>query len=50
VKVFLVGNKSDLSSKREVEFEEGVKFKEENNLYYFTETSAMNGSNANKVT
>lgn len=50
VKVFLVGNKCDLDNKREVEYEEGLKFKEDNNLFYFTETSAMNGTNTNKVT
>jgi len=37
--VMLIGNKSDLASKRAVSFEEGQKFADENGLI-FLETSA----------
>ena len=46
VKVFLVGNKSDLENERVVSKEEGEKFKEEKKLDKFIETSAKTGENA----
>ena len=46
VKVFLVGNKSDLENERVVSKEEGEKFKEEKKLDRFFETSAKTGENA----
>ena len=46
VKVFLVGNKSDLENERVVSKEEGEKFKEEKKLDRFIETSAKTGENA----
>ena len=49
VKVFLVGNKSDLENKRVVSREDGEKFKEEKNLDKFIETSAKTGENARNV-
>ena len=49
VKVFLVGNKSDLENERVVSREEGEKFKEEKNLDKFIETSAKTGENARNV-
>lgn len=48
-KVFLIGNKTDLESKRAVSFELGQKYKEDNKLDFFMETSARNGFNAQKV-
>ena len=51
--ICLVGNKSDLESKRIVSTEEGKKFAEDNGLLFY-ETSAQNGNNIedmfNKVT
>ena len=51
--ICLVGNKSDLESKRVVSTEEGKKFAEGNGLLFY-ETSAQNGNNIedmfNKVT
>ena len=41
-KIFLVGNKSDLENERVITKEMGMKFKEENNLEAFIETSAKN--------
>ena len=41
-KIFLVGNKSDLEKERVITKEMGMKFKEENNLEAFIETSAKN--------
>ena len=49
VKVFLVGNKSDLENERVVSKEDGEKFKDEKNLDKFIETSAKTGENARHV-
>jgi small GTP-binding protein len=46
VRVFLVGNKSDLENERVISKEEGEKFKEEKKLDRFFETSAKTGENA----
>ena len=46
VRVFLVGNKSDLENERVISKEEGEKFKEEKKLDKFIETSAKTGENA----
>ena len=46
VKVFLVGNKSDLEEERVVSKEEGERFKEAKKLDRFMETSAKTGENA----
>ena len=46
VRVFLVGNKSDLENERVVSKEEGEKFKDEKKLDRFFETSAKTGENA----
>eukprot|EP00347_Sterkiella_histriomuscorum_P018721 403344431 len=45
----LIGNKSDLEQKRQVSHDEGLMFKKKNNLLYFTETSAKNGDNIDKM-
>ena len=44
VKIILIGNKSDLETEREVDYEVAQKFKEENQILYFEETSAKTGS------
>ena len=49
IKIFLIGNKSDLDEKRKVSFEAAKTFKEENAIHYFSETSAKNGINAKEV-
>jgi len=49
VRVFLVGNKSDLENERTVSKEEAEKFKEEKKLDRFMETSAKTGDNARNV-
>ena len=49
VKIILIGNKSDLEAQREVSYEEAEKFKDENQLLYFEETSAKNGLNTKEV-
>ena len=46
VRVFLVGNKSDLDNERVISKEQGEKFKEEKKLDRFIETSAKTGENA----
>ena len=46
VRVFLVGNKSDLENERVVTKEEAEKFKDEKKLDKFIETSAKTGENA----
>ena len=49
VRIFLVGNKSDLEEDRKVTKEEGLKFKNEQGLDLFMETSAKTGYNARNV-
>ena len=49
VRIFLVGNKADLEEERKVSKEEGEKYKEEQNLDLFMETSAKTGYNAKNV-
>ncbi len=49
VRIFLVGNKSDLEDERKVSKEEGLKFKNDQGLDLFMETSAKTGYNARNV-
>ena len=49
IKIFLIGNKADLEDEREVKSNEAEKFKEENGIHYFGETSAKSGLNAKEV-
>ena len=49
VKIILIGNKSDLENERVVTTEEARKFKEENQILYFEETSAKSGLNTKEV-
>ena len=46
VKVFLIGNKIDLESERQISTEEGQSFADRNNLSKFVEASAKTGINA----
>ena len=41
--IFLVGNKLDLESEREVSREEAMRFQRENGIKYWIETSAKSG-------
>ena len=47
--IFLVGNKADLEEERKVSKEEGEKYKEDQHLDLFMETSAKTGHNARNV-
>ena len=49
VRIFLVGNKSDLEEERKVTKEEGEKYKLDQHLDLFMETSAKTGQNARNV-
>ena len=49
IKVFLIGNKSDLEKRRVVSKEMAQKFKEENDIHFFSEASAKSGFNAKQV-
>ena len=49
VKIILIGNKADLENEREVDYDVAQKFKEENQIIYFEETSAKTGFNSKKV-
>jgi small GTP-binding protein len=49
VRIFLVGNKSDLEEQRKVTKEEGMKYKNDKGLDLFMETSAKTGYNARNV-
>ncbi len=43
--LILIGNKNDLEGHKEINNEEALKFKEENNILYWVETSAKSGEN-----
>ena len=49
IKIVLIGNKADLEEEREVTFEEGQKYKEENELLFFREASAKSGLNSKEI-
>ena len=49
IKIFLIGNKSDLEEHREVQFSEGETLKNNYNLNGFMETSAKNGVNTKEL-
>jgi GTPase SAR1 family protein len=49
IKIFLIGNKSDLEEERKVQLQEAKTFKEENGIHYFNEASAKSGINAKEV-
>ena len=49
IKIILIGNKCDLADLRQVSEQEAKKFKDENQIYYFEETSAKTGINAKEV-
>ena len=49
VRIFLVGNKADLEENRQVKKEEGLKYKNDENLDLFLESSAKTGYNARSV-
>ena len=49
VKIFLIGNKSDLNEAREVPTERAEQFMKENELKLFLESSAKTGLNINKL-
>ena len=49
IKVFLIGNKADLEENRKISLQEAEKFCKNNNLQFFTETSAKTGFNAKNV-
>ena len=45
IKIFVIGNKSDLAKSRKIKYENAKKFCDERGLDYFIETSAKNGDN-----
>ena len=49
IKIFLIGNKKDLESNREINTDEAKQFANKNGINYFNETSAKNGFNAKEV-
>ena len=49
VRIFLVGNKADLEDKRQISKEEALKYKNEQTLDLFMESSAKTGYNARNV-
>ena len=49
IKIFLIGNKSDLEDERVVSREEAEQFKNDYDLDLFMETSAKNGINSTEL-
>ena len=49
IKVFLIGNKIDLTEKRQVKTEDGESFAKQNNFSKFIESSAKDGINAKEI-
>jgi small GTP-binding protein len=49
IKIFLVGNKTDLEESRVISFEEAKKYANEHDFDYVNETSAKNGFNVKEV-
>ena len=48
VLIYLIGNKNDLEDKRQITYEEGKNYADENNLVFF-ETSALTGNNIEEI-
>ena len=49
IKIILIGNKADLDYKREVTYEEGAEYLEDERIMSFYETSAKTGDNVKKL-
>lgn len=49
VRIYLIGNKSELESAREVNFDRAVEFARQNNIHKCFETSAKTGQNVEEV-
>ena len=49
IKIFLIGNKTDLDDSRVINKENAKKYADENNFDYFNETSAKSGFNSKEV-
>ena len=49
IKVFLIGNKADLEDSRQVSKEEGMRYKNDQGLDLFMETSAKTGFNTQEL-
>lgn len=49
VRVYLIGNKSELEQKREITYERAVEFAKAHNIHKVFETSAKTGSNVEEV-
>ena len=49
IKLFLIGNKSDLEESRKIDKEKAEKYKEEFEFDYFVETSAKTGMNVQEI-
>ena len=49
IKLFLIGNKTDLEESREVNYQEAKKYADDHGFHYMNETSAKNGFNAKEV-
>ena len=49
VKVYLIGNKSEMEDQREVQFDRAIEFAKEHNIHKVFETSAKTGNNVEDV-
>ena len=49
VRIYLIGNKSELEESREIPFERAIDFAKAHNIHKFFETSAKTGYNVEEV-
>ena len=49
VRIYLIGNKAELDSSREVQFDMAIEFARQNNIHKCFETSAKTGQNVEEV-
>jgi len=49
LRIFLIGNKNDLSNERQVTVDEAINFMHKNNIDFFEETSAKEGFNIEEI-
>ena len=49
MKIYLIGNKSEMKDQREVQFDRAIEFAKSHNIHKVFETSALDGSMVEEV-